>query len=182
MEDVVTNTGNTVGAIASLPMVTPLYSIPEIAGATNLLMGYEGFNNLASDDGVKKTYNLFKNGDYLEGTKSLGGDIFDVTMSLPFLNRVRRVSYNAAKPSILGYKLSRMPLGEVETPEIVPEMRYRLGDIEINDPNLNYRQGTSEIVKDFQKTGEVRTNYEGATSKPSSRFDLVKSFNSPMFK
>jgi hypothetical protein len=83
MEDVVTNTGNTVGAIASLPMVTPLYSIPEIAGATNLLMGYEGFKNLASDDGVKKTYNLFKNGDYLNGLKSAGGDAFNLALTLP---------------------------------------------------------------------------------------------------
>jgi hypothetical protein len=40
-------------------------------------------------------------------------------------------------------------------------MRYRLGDVEINDPNLNYRQGTSGIVRDFQKTGRVRVNYEG---------------------
>jgi hypothetical protein len=32
-----------------------------------------------------------------------------------------------------------MPLGEIETQELVPKMRYRLGDVEINDPNLNYR-------------------------------------------
>jgi hypothetical protein len=88
MEDVVTNTGNTVGAIASLPMVAPLYSIPEIAGALNLAGAYEGLGKLTSNEGVAKTYNKFKSGDYLGGTKSLGGDIFDITMSLPFLNRV----------------------------------------------------------------------------------------------
>jgi hypothetical protein len=64
------------------------YSVPEIAGALNLYGAYEGLGKLTSSEGVAKTYNKFKSGDYLGGTKSLGGDVLDITMSLPFLNRV----------------------------------------------------------------------------------------------
>ena len=68
------------------------YSVPEIAGAMNLYGAYEGIGRLTSDEGVSKTYNKFKSGDYLGGAKSLGGDVLDITMSLPFLNRVRQLA------------------------------------------------------------------------------------------
>jgi hypothetical protein len=48
--------------------------------------------------------------------------------------------------------------------------RFRVGDIEVNDPNLNYRQGDSAIVDDFLKSGKVTTG-EGDESV----------FASPMF-
>jgi hypothetical protein len=65
------------------------YDIPVLAGAMNLSGAYEGIKRLTSNEGVAKTYNKFKSGDYLGGTKSLGGDVLDITMSFPFLNRVR---------------------------------------------------------------------------------------------
>ncbi len=55
----------------------------------NLYGAYEGIGRLTSDEGVSKTYNKFKSGDYLGGAKSFGGDVLDITMSLPFLNRFK---------------------------------------------------------------------------------------------
>lgn len=93
---------------------------------------------------------------------------------------------NAVRPAIVGMKMHTMPLGEVETPTPTPQMRYRLGDVEINDPNLNYRQGASGLADDFLKTGKVRVKYEGAEAakreKKPGKLLLYKSFDSPMFK
>jgi hypothetical protein len=44
---------------------------------------------------------------------------------------------------------------------VTPQSRFRYGDVEINDPTLNYRQGDPGTVEDFLKTGKVRINYEG---------------------
>ena len=65
-----------------------------------------------------------------------------------------------------------------------PQIRTRLGDVEINNPGLNYRVGTKEIVKDFQNSGVVRAG-EVNSQKPNraGRFLLTKqTFQAPMFK
>lgn len=63
---------------------------PVIGGAMNLWGAYEGGKELLSDNGVKKTYNLLKNGQWWDAAKSAGGDIFDLALTLPVLNRVRQ--------------------------------------------------------------------------------------------
>jgi hypothetical protein len=45
-----------------------------------------------------------------------------------------------------------MPLGEVETPDLAPKMRYRLGDVEINDPNTYYHLDNGDYTG-FNKNG-----------------------------
>lgn len=57
-------------------------------GALNLEMAYQGAKNLLSDNGVSKTWNKFKQGDYVGGLKSLGGDLFNFTLTLPVSNKV----------------------------------------------------------------------------------------------
>lgn len=93
---------------------------------------------------------------------------------------------NAVRPTIVGMKMRTMPLGEVETPTLTPQMRYRLGDVEINDPNLNYRQGARGTADDFLQSGKVRVKYKGADAakreKKPGRLLLTKSFDNPMFK
>lgn len=68
------------GAAATMgpAIVSAAYSVPEIAGALNLYGAYEGLTNLAGDNGIKKTYNKFQQGDYLGGVKSAAGDVFDL--------------------------------------------------------------------------------------------------------
>lgn len=189
--DAVQAGGNIAGAVVAAPFALhtlgAAYAVPEIAGAMNLYGAYEGIGRLTSDEGVSKTYNKFKSGDYIGGAKSLGGDVLDVAMSYPAFNAVGRTVYNAAKPSILGYQMSRMPLGEVEAPTLVPQNRFRVGDLEINDPNLNYRQGKEGLIQDFFDTGVVRTqeNPTRAIEKaanPQRKFLLTKSFSNPMFR
>lgn len=86
-----TDTGNQVGAVATLPILGMAYEAsPLVAGAMNLYGAYEGLGRLTSDEGVAKTWNKFSQGDWKEGLQSLGGDAFDVAMSLPFLNRMRQ--------------------------------------------------------------------------------------------
>lgn len=85
------------------------YSVPEIAGAMNLYGAYEGIGRLTSDEGVSKTYNKFKSGDYLGGTKSFGGDVLDIIMSLPFLNRFKQLgsTYGTQAVDRIGFFVPR---------------------------------------------------------------------------
>lgn len=86
-----------VAAPFALKAMGAAYAVPEIAGALNLWGAYEGLGRLTSDEGVQKTYNKFKEGDWWEGAKSLGGDALDVAMSLPFLNRMRQITQTTGK-------------------------------------------------------------------------------------
>lgn len=87
-------------------------------------------------------------------------------------------------PIVLRRQIAKGPMQPIEPPR--PQTRYRAGDVEINDPNLNYRQGSPEMVQDFQNTGQVRVNYAGedaaARVKKPGVLLLTKSFNNPMFK
>ena len=97
MQAVVTDTGNFVGGVASLPIMATAYSAsPLIAGAMNLYGAYEGAKRLTSDEGVAKTYDKFSQGDWKGGFKSLAGDAWDVAISLPALRGVRQ-GMNMAK-------------------------------------------------------------------------------------
>lgn len=53
-----------------------------------------------------------------------------------------------------------------KTPKIniTPNVRTRVGDIEINNPSMYYRQGSKEMAQDFLETGVVGT--DGSFSNP----------------
>lgn len=79
------------GTLAAAPIMAEAYAAsPLIAGAMNLYGAYEGLGRLTSDEGVAKTVDKFGQGDWKGGLKSLGGDVFDVALSLPVLNRIRQ--------------------------------------------------------------------------------------------
>lgn len=67
-----------------------------------------------------------------------------------------------------------------------PKVRTRYGDVEIDNPQLAYRQGNG-IIEDFQKTGKVRTpEQEGygdiiVDDPKLGRFNFGKDFDEPMF-
>ena len=73
-----------------------------------------------------------------------------------------------------------------QTEALNPQTRYRLGDVEIDNPNLAYRQGTTGLVDDFLNTGIVRSEGMGVKrTTPTSRGRLLllsKNFNNPMFQ
>lgn len=86
-----TDTGNQIGTAAAIPFLGYAYGAsPIIAGAMDLYGAYEGLGRLTSDEGVAKTWNKFSQGDWKGGLKSLGGDVFDVVTSFPFLNKIRQ--------------------------------------------------------------------------------------------
>lgn len=51
-------------------------------------------NRLLGENGINKTINLYGNGDFLGGTKSLAGDVLDTTLMLPVLGGPLQEAYN----------------------------------------------------------------------------------------
>ena len=73
---------NPVGA-AFLEGVGEIYNTPGIKQATDAYLTYKGLENLASENGIRKTINLFKQGKYPWAVKSAAGDVMDAVG--PFL-------------------------------------------------------------------------------------------------
>lgn len=67
-----------IGLASAGEVVAPL--IAPYKPAIDATFGVIGAQNFVSDNGVKKTVNLFRNGDYGRGTVSLLGDALDLTM------------------------------------------------------------------------------------------------------
>ena len=105
------------------------------------------------------------------------------------LGRLARPMFNKAALAIENY---RYPLGRPQVPNeylnITPKVRTRVGDVEVDNPQLAYRQGDKGILDDFFSSGEVRTP-EGSyapkrtvTTKSGLTFDFGgKTFENPMF-
>lgn len=70
---------------------------------------------------------------------------------------------NWARAKILSKELDNSPIVS-STLRPKPIIRTKVGDIEINNPELYYRQGSKEMADDFLKTGIVNT--DGAYSNP----------------
>ena len=56
---------------------------PVVADATNTAFAIDGLYNLASGNGVQKTYRLAKQGDWAGATKSAVGDALNIAMTVP---------------------------------------------------------------------------------------------------
>lgn len=48
----------------------------------------DGIRNVLSENGIQKTYNRFKEGDYWGGTKSALGDVFDVVGTSGYIKNI----------------------------------------------------------------------------------------------
>ena len=139
-----TDGGNMAAAFVAAPFAleagAAAYSVPEIAGALNLYGAYEGLGRLTSDEGVKKTWNHLQNGEWWDATKSAGGDVLDVAMSLPFLNRVRQGSkwlYNGAKGEVVNQAINRF------SPNYSSTFNWRTGRFNLTPrPGVNVPEGT----------------------------------------
>ena len=144
----------------------------DIAQGDNFWNSWFGNSGIVSD-------NFTQNHPYWAAGINLVGD------TGTYMSALRAI--NAARPAIVGAKMRTIKLGVPESPPIKPNMRFRLGDVEINDPNLNYRQGKSGLVDDFIRTGVVRTQENPSlaiekAANPQRKFLLTKSFNNPMFR
>jgi hypothetical protein len=66
----------------------------------------------------------------------------------------------------------------------VPIIRTKIGDIEINDPNLYYRQGTHHVGDDLIKTGIVKEgtiNNIAPVKVNGIQLTRKQAFKAPMF-
>lgn len=67
---------------------------------------------------------------------------------------------------------------------ITPKMLFKLGDVEINNPNLYYRQGSRHMGNHFLRTGVVSagdTNYLPAVKVNGIQLTRKEAFRNPMF-
>lgn len=87
------------------------------------------------------------------------GDAAMTALEVAPLGRLARPMWNEAALAIENY---RYPLGRPQVPEgyltVKPQVRTRIGDVEIDNPQLFYRQGSAEMGDDFIKSGVVRTS------------------------
>jgi hypothetical protein len=66
----------------------------------------------------------------------------------------------------------------------VPKMLFKLGDVEINNPNLYYRQGSRHMGNHFLRTGVVSagdTNHLPAVKVNGIQLTRKEAFRNPMF-
>jgi hypothetical protein len=97
--------------ITSIASMYGYAASPFLRTLMNTDMLLNGANNLASENGLSKTYNLFKNGDYTGGLKSAAGDLWDLAKMAPGIYQATR--FTRAIPSYLENVTPRMTV----TPE-----------------------------------------------------------------
>lgn len=115
-------------------------------------------------------------GNVLGTALGVGGLAYEAA---PTLMEGYTAARNAVRPTIVGMKMRTMPLGEVEAPTLTPQIRFRVGDVEVNDPGLAYRQQNG-ILNDFFSKGYVRS-LSDERPQMLGRFNLQKYFPRPMF-
>jgi hypothetical protein len=70
------------------------------------------------------------------------------------------------------------------SPTVAPKILFKLGDVEINNPNLYYRQGSRHMGNHFLRTGVVRagdTNHLPAVKVNGIQLTRKEAFRNPMF-
>jgi hypothetical protein len=62
---------------------------------------------------------------------------------------------NWARGKLIAREMDRSPFGGIGGPVLSPQVRTRVGDVEIDNPLLTYRQGDASMGADFLNTGVV---------------------------
>ena len=103
------------------------------------------------------------------------------------INTAAKIGVKPAKAALVAREIKQATKKGIQSQEkLQPKVRTRYGDIEIDNPQLAYRQGNG-IIEDFQKIGKVRTpDQEGygdiiVDDPKLGRFNFGKDFNEPMF-
>lgn len=148
--------------------------IIDTAQGNNVMQSWFGNSGITSDD-------FAQNHPQLSTGINLLGDA-GIYVSPKSLSAIK----NIVKSPLVGARMRSTKLKVTEQPELAPQSRYKVGDVEINDPNLNYRQGRQGTADDFLQSGKVRVKYKGEDAavreKIPGRILLTKSFDNPMFK
>lgn len=163
----ITGGGALASGLALAPVATIGSTIGGIAGEKVFNAGYEKLtgNNWGQDvERWTRGYIPAEYGEYLNPGTLIGGITGDVAskvgrkmLNTAFLSRAMNKSLN----------LTEIPNS---THPLIPKYRTRLGDVEINDPNLMYHQKANTNTSMFGKsgTGSVLTDKGVAPGNPKS--------------
>lgn len=77
-----------------------LYNTPGVKQVADTYWTYQGLKNLFSENGLKKTYNHFNNGEYWKGTKSLMGDILDAAGPFFLIDDYAKIGKKSAESAV----------------------------------------------------------------------------------
>ena len=168
--------GNYIKGISQL--ATPAMFGSGVAG--NIARAGIGSYNLLNEDGVRKTYKYINNGDYGNAAVSGLGDILNGSMAIHGGTQLFRNS-NIGRNFIISNKINSN-LNNFKPEQLSPTYRIKVGDLEVNHPNMYYRQGKG-VIEDAQKSGIIRISYDGKpqTPKPGKITLFRKQFGNPMF-
>lgn len=131
---------------------------------------------------------------YTSQAINAGTTLLNTSLVIPFAKAVPKnidfglssLGNKAAKGRLVGRMMKNPSLREYPTDDINPKSRYLLGDVEINNPQLSYRQGT-DIAPDFMQSNKVALpealNYgdRDIVLSNGKTINLGKTFNNPMF-
>jgi hypothetical protein len=125
------------GGAAVAPVVAPY-----VTGGLNLYGMYEGTKNLLSKDGLAKTYNLFKNGDYKGGFFSALGDAVDAAITIPGLRKISQGSKwvaDRAAAATMNSMLNRL------SPKYTSTFDLRSGKLFLRPRNISFDNSNNLI-------------------------------------
>lgn len=166
--------GNYIKGISQL--ATPAMFGSGVAG--NIARAGIGSYNLLNEDGVRKTYKYINNGDYGNAAVSGLGDILNGSMAIHGGTQLFRNS-KIGRNFIVSNKINSN-LNNFKAEPVAPNQRIKVGDLEVNTPNMYYRQGNG-IIEDAKKSGIIRVAYEDRPITKIGRLNLTKDFGKPMF-
>lgn len=88
--------GATVGGILGAEVLPGLLVNPYVTTGLNLIGTYGAVKHLASEDGIRKTFNYYRNNEPELASRSLAGDLLDATMPLGTI-RSAKTAFNTGK-------------------------------------------------------------------------------------
>lgn len=123
-------------------------------GALNLEMAYQGAKNLLSDNGVSKTWNKFKSGDYVGGLKSLGGDLFDFTLTLPVASKMLSIGKNSWGAATTNLNNLEQQSKLIPYQEVIYNYKPQEGqNLDFNNPN--FKKAFADFAEELKKQRET---------------------------
>ena len=136
-----------------------------------------GYHNFIGPNGYAKTlqeWENFKNDPSFYTGVNLGksalGDALDVSMMAPLYKSLTYAGKEFKRMFDEAGNYIYPSFGRAEVPEGLfeykPTVRTKLGDVEIDNPELAYRQGDAAMGVDFLNTGVVRVNENGFYKNP----------------
>lgn len=154
---------------------------------TRRVSDHDSFAKMLSSNGIIQD----KYAEFFNPGTLLGGFAGGIGGNLLYRNIIKPTAQKAIAPYLLSWRFNQN-IKNAKLPQqqlnIDPaHVRVKVGDVEINDPNLAYRQTTEPVAKEFYVTGRQVPKFEeyaNATNQaPKSKISLLHKvpFENPMY-